>query len=437
MALGIDSAPLHEFVQGLAGASPPEAWLWQLGVVGAALLLAWLIARALIGRVPASPHWKFGEGNFAAVAVPLIAWGFVALGRALLARHQPVALLNLVALLLVAWLVIRLAVYVLGLILPPGELLRTAIRAVAWIAWIGVALQATGLLPEVREAFGEIGISLGQDKPRITLLLVIQGLVALALTLTVAAWFARVTESRVLALDGMQMSTRVVITKFVRAATVFLAVLIALPMVGIDITALSIFSGALGVGLGIGLQKIASNYVSGFIVLLDRSVRIGDLIAVGTRRGEVKEIAARYTVIKASDGSEWIIPNETLITETVSHFSFTDPRVAVVLAVTIAYESDVDRACALLLEAARTLPRVLREPPAATRVKQLRDVGIDLELTFWIGDPLAGDSDLKSDIYKAVLKAFPAAGIAIPYPRQEVRLLATPETKETPLNSGV
>ena len=158
------------------------------------------------------------------------------------------------------------------------------------------------------------------------------------------------------------MSTRVVITKFIRAATLFLAVLIALPLVGIDITTLSIFSGALGVGLGIGLQKIASNYVSGFIVLLDRSLRIGDLIAVGTRRGEVKEIAARYTVVKASDGSEWIIPNETLITETVSHFSFTDPRVAVVLPVTIAYESDVDRACALLLEAARAQPRVLREP---------------------------------------------------------------------------
>jgi small-conductance mechanosensitive channel len=436
MALGIDSAPLQEFIQGLSGGSTPAAWLPQLGVVAVALFVGWMGARVLQRRVSPGAHWKFGEGGFAAVAFPLIAWGLVALGRQFLARHHPVALLNLVALLLVAWLVIRVAVYVLGLILPPGEMLRVAVRTVAWIAWIGVALQATGLLPEVRDAFGEIGISLGKGKPEITLLLVIQGLLALALTLTVAAWISRVTESRVMAFDNMELSTRVVISKFVRAATLFLAVLIALPLVGIDITALSVFSGALGVGLGIGLQKIASNYVSGFIVLLDRSLRIGDLIAVGTRRGEVKEIAARYTVLKASDGSEWIIPNETLVTETVSHFSFTDPRVAVVLPVTIAYESDVDRACALLLDAARAQPRVLREPPAAARVKQLRDVGIDLELTLWIGDPLAGDSDLKSDIYKAVLKAFPAAGITIPYPRQEVRLLTTAETIESPLNSG-
>jgi small-conductance mechanosensitive channel len=436
MAMNLDSAPLTEFVKSVAGEATLAEWLWQLGVIGGALLLAWVLARIVSSRIHPGPGWKFGEGDFARVAFPLFAWAFIAIGRLVLVRYQAVALLHIVALLLLAWLVIRVAVYVLGHILPPGGLLQSAIRTVAWIAWICVALQVTGLLPDAIDALEEIGISLGKDKPRITLLLVLQALAALALTLTLAAWISRVTESRVLAAKHMELSTRVVIAKFVRAATLFLAVLVALPLVGIDITTLSIFGGALGVGLGIGLQKIASNYVSGFIVLLDRSLRIGDLISVGARRGEVKEIAARYTVVKASDGTEWIIPNETLITETVSHFSFTDPKVAVAIPVTISYESDVERACVLLLEAARAQPRVVKDPAPAARIKLLRDVGVDLELTVWIADPLVGDSDLRSDIYRAILKAFPGAGIVIPYPRQDMRILPTAEIEESPLNSA-
>lgn len=431
MAVSMDVSLLRDFVQGFSGEATAAQWLWQAGVAAIALLLGWYTARLICARVRPSPRWKFGEGDFEHVAYPLLVWVFMAIGKFILERHQSVALLEIAHTLLVAWIVIRLAVYVLGHALPKGGFLSGSIRTIAWIAWVGVALHITGLLPEVVGGLEDIGISVGKDKQRITLWLVLQALAALALTLTLAAWISRITESRVLAAQGVEMSTKVVVTKLVRVAMLFLAVLVALPMVGIDITALSIFSGALGVGLGFGLQKIASNYVSGFIVLLDRSLRIGDVITVDNRRGEVTAIEARYTVIKGGDGVESIIPNEKLITESVNHHTYTDSKVSIVLGVTISYESDLERACELLLDAARRQRRVIADPPATARVKLFRDHGIDLELTVWIADPQGGEGDLKSDLFKALLASFRAGGVEIPYPRHDVRLLATSATVES------
>ena len=432
----VDASPLRDFVRGYAGEATAAEWLWQAGVAAAALVLGWYAARVICAQVRPSPRWKFGEGDFERVAYPLLVWVFMVVGKFILERHQSVALLAILQSLLVAWIVIRLAVYVLGHVLPKGGFLSGSIRTIAWIAWIGVALHITGLLPEVIGGLEGIGISVGKDQQRVTLWLVLQVLAALALTLTLAAWISRITESRVLAAQGVEMSTKVVVTKLVRVATLFLAVLVALPLVGIDVTALSIFSGAFGVGLGFGLQKIASNYVSGFIVLLDRSLRIGDVITVDNRRGEVTAIESRYTVIKGGDGVESIIPNEKLITESVNHHTYSDSKVSIVLGVTISYESDLERACELLLEAARGQPRVIADPPATARVKLFRDHGIDLELTVWISDPKGGEGDLKSDLFKALLRSFRAQGVEIPYPRHDVRLLATPETGEIPSASN-
>jgi small-conductance mechanosensitive channel len=223
-------------------------------------------------------------------------------------------------------------------------------------------------------------------------------------------WLGRITETRVLAADTIQLSTRIVIAKVVRAAAVLVAVLIALPLVGIDVTALSVFSGALGVGLGFGLQKIASNYVSGFIVLLDKSLRIGDVITVDGRKGEVKAIESRYTVIRGGDGVESIIPNETLITQSVNHHTYTDPKVSMVVGVSVSYESDIEKARELLLAAAKRQPRVIAEPPAAARVKNLGDNGVDLELTVWIADPAAGEAQLRSELLLEVLRTSGSTG---------------------------
>jgi small-conductance mechanosensitive channel len=219
-------------------------------------------------------------------------------------------------------------------------------------------------------------------------------------------------------------------------SSILIAILVALPLVGIDVTALSVFSGALGVGLGFGLQKIASNYVSGFIVLLDRSLRIGDVVTVDGRKGEVKAIESRYTVIKGGDGVESIVPNETLITQSVNHHTYSDPRVSVVIAVSISYESDVERACELLLEIARRQARVIADPPAAARLKELGEHGIAMELTVWISDPAVGEGELRSALLKDILRTFKANRVEIPYPRRDVRLIATPETSEKPIPSS-
>jgi small-conductance mechanosensitive channel len=275
-------------------------------------------------------------------------------------------------------------------------------------------------------ALEDVGLTVGADKQRITLWIMLQAVAALALTLALAAWISRITESRVLAAKDLEMSTRVVITKAVRVATLFLAILVALPLVGIPITALSVFSGALGVGLGFGLQKIASNYVSGFIVLLDRSLRIGDLITVDNRKGEVKAIETRFTVIKGSDGVESIIPNEKLITEIVNHHTYSDSRVTVVLPVVVAFESDMDAVLKLLLEAATGDKRVLPDPAPFARIKALRDHGVELELTVWIDDPGA-DGDVRSDLYRAILRGLREGGVEIARPRPDWRMIATPE----------
>jgi small-conductance mechanosensitive channel len=426
MALNLDFSPAARVIHAIGAASPTE-WVLQIAAAAGALAIAWFIARTSLRGVPVNPRWKFGKGGFERVAFPLMALLLAWAAEQVLSIHQDVALLHIVVSLLVAYLAIRIAVYVLGHIIDEGGFQQAVLRVVYWVAWIGVLLHISGLLPEVLASLDSHGFAIGKDSKEVTVLDLVKAVGAMFLTITLALWISRVTESRVLTSDSMEMTTRIVITKVVRVATLFAAVFIALPLAGIDVTTLSIFSGALGVGLGFGLQKIASNYVSGFIVLLDRSLRIGDLVSVDNRRGEVTAIEARYTVIKGADGVESIIPNEKMITESVSHHTYSDSRVSVVIPVTISYDGDAETACRILAEAARRQARVLAEPPVTARVKQLGERGIELELTVWIDDPVVGEGELRSDILKDLLKSFRAAGITIPYARREVVMIATPE----------
>jgi small-conductance mechanosensitive channel len=433
--MNFDFPRLRDFLEDVWTRATPLEWGLQGAAVLAAFGLGWAVAHLGCSRVRFSPRWKFGEGDFERVAIPAATFFFIWLAKFFLGRAQPVGMLDIAEALVFAWLAIRVAVYVLGHVFPHGPGLNRVIRFIAAVAWIGVALHVTGLLPDVLDAFDSVGITLGKNKQRITPLLVLEAFSALALTITLAMWLSRITETRLMAEQSIEMSTRIVVTKVVRLAAVFVAIMIALPMVGIDITTLSIFSGALGVGLGFGLQKIASNYVSGFIVLLDRSVRIGDIVTVDGRRGEVKAIENRFMVIRGADGVESIIPNEKLITDSVNHHTYTDPKVSVVVNVSVSYESDVERACAILVECARRQTRIIPDPPALAFVKELADSGVNLTLTVWITDPGKGEADLRSDLLKDILRTFKAEGIEIPYPRRDVRVLATPETPETPIAS--
>jgi small-conductance mechanosensitive channel len=429
MAPSLELSPLARVVEALAGATTLADWLRQPAIAALAIAAAWVIARALRVSVKANPKWQFGKGGFARVVFPALALVFVWIATAVLARTESTAFLEVVAALAAALVAIRIAVYVLGHVIPEGGV-RSMIRAVMWVAWIIAALYVTGLLPEVVAVLDTHGIAMGQGKGEITILDGLKGAAALFLAITLALYLSRVTESRVLAAESMEMTTRVVIAKVVRIASLFIAIFVALPLAGIDITTLSVFTGALGVGLGFGLQKITSNYVSGFIVLLDRSIRIGDVVSVDGRRGEVTAIETRYTVIKGADGVESIIPNEKMITEIVNHHTYSDPRVSMVMGVTVSYDSDVDRACAILAEVAGAQGRIIAQPPAIARVRQLSDRGVELELTVWIADPALGEGDLRSELLAGVLKAYRAEGIEIPYPRREVRLIATGETGE-------
>jgi small-conductance mechanosensitive channel len=204
---------------------------------------------------------------------------------------------------------------------------------------------------------------------------------------------------------------------------VLFALFMVLPAVGIDLTALSVFGGALGVGIGFGLQKIASNYISGFIILLDHSVKIGDVVTIEKHTGQLDKMTARYVVVRGGDGTEAIIPNETVITSTVINHSYSDTQVCVLIPVQIGYRSDLDTATRLLLEAARTHPRAVQTPEPRVSIASFGDNGINLELAVWIRDPERGAAALRSDIYYAIWRDFKAQGIEIPCPQREVRML--------------
>jgi small-conductance mechanosensitive channel len=435
MALTLDFSPLSRVVEAFSGAATPTELLYQGAVAVGGILLAWLAAWSLCKSPRVSRKWQFGKGGFLRVAFALLALLLVGAGKAFLARRQETELLEIVLAVLLAYALIRIAIYVLGHVIPEGGFQQAVLKAVRWAAWVAAALYVTGLLPEVLEFLDSHGFTL--SKGEITLLDLVKGVVALFLAIVFALYLSRVSETRVLASESLETTTKVVIGKVIRVTTMFLAIFIALPLAGIDVTTLSIFSGALGVGLGFGLQKIASNYVSGFIVLLDRSLRIGDVVTVDTRRGEVKAIESRYTVIKGGDGVESIIPNEKLITESVQHHTYSDTRVSLVIGVWVSYESDVQHACALLVEIARSHKRVIADPAPAARVKQLGEHGIELELTVWIADPAVGEADLKSVLYMELLRRFRESRIEIPYPRRDVRLLNTLETRNSPPESSI
>jgi small-conductance mechanosensitive channel len=436
MALNIDLSPLARVVESFSGGATHAELLYEAGVAAIGLLLAWIVARSLRRRVKTGSKWKFGKGGFERVAVAWLALAFVWGAKLYLAGFQRTDLLGIVVTLLLAYAVIRTSIYVLGHVIPEGGLQHAVIRAVHWAAWIVVALYVAGILPDAIAFLEAHGFTFGKNKTGITLLDLLKGAIALFLTVTLALYLSRITESRVLGSENLEMTTRVVIAKVVRITVFFIAIFIALPLAGIDVTTLSIFGGALGVGLGFGLQKIASNYVSGFIVLLDRSLRIGDVVTVDGKRGEVRAIETRFTVIKGDNGVESIIPNEKLITESVQHHTYSDTKVSVVVGVWISYESDVVLACDVLAGIAHGHKRVIADPAPLARVKQLGDNGIELELTVWISDPAAGEADLKSALYKDILRRFPESRIEIPYPRREIRMLATPEMRNFPATSS-
>ena len=402
--------------------------LWQLGVLALCVLAAWGAMRLIMPYLEKTDaRWSAGRAGIRRVGFPAFMLAALLLGRdiaGLWLGNTP--LLNLAVPLLLALVGVRLVVYALRYVFEPRESLRLWERTASWLIWGAFALHITGLLPRIHAAMEALSFQSGDRRFSLWLLLQAAGVIIVAVI--GALMLARLVESRLMNVTQLNLSLRIALSKATRTVCLILAVLVALPAVGIDLTVLSVFGGALGVGIGFGLQKVASNYISGFIILLDRSVRIGDLVTVDGQYGEVSQINTRYTLLKALDGTETIVPNETFITHTVVNHSLSKPDVRFVLPVQVSYDANLEQAQALMLEAARDQERViLDEPDNVPKVflKEFADNGILLELAVWIRDPSEGQNNLRSDINWAIWRRFKAAGIEIPFPQRVVHVASS------------
>lgn len=406
------------------------AALWQVVIILLACLLAWAINTSIrrnikkrVQNVGASyVTVEHAINAFNRILFPLSAVSIIWLARVLASRLQHTGLLLLAIHLLLAMAAIRLVAYVLRYIFSPSGWVRKTENIFAGTIWLILALHLSGLLPDLFQLLDSINFTVGKNK--VTLLLVIQALLTVIVTVVVALWFSRLVETRLMQNTHLNPNMRVVLGKVLRIVLTVLAVLFAFSAIGLDITLLSVFGGALGVGLGFGLQKIASNFISGFILLLDDSMHMGDVITVEGHYGVVSDLRARYLVLRKLDGTEVVIPNETLISNPVINHSFTDHKARVQMPIQVSYTSPLELAMSLVSACAQKHERVLKDPAPAVLLKGFGDNGVDLMLSFWIPDPEEGSSGLQSEIYLDIWRQFKANNIEIPYQQREVRLLS-------------
>jgi small-conductance mechanosensitive channel len=407
-----------------ASLNTPGGWI-AAALVIACVGFAWLFDRALHKRAAGAPvrgHAQLQAG-LSRIAFPLTALLLLIVARFALRHYgQRPFLIDVAMPLLVALAAIRMVVYVMRQLFASQAWLKTGERAIGFSIWGIVVLYFTGVLPDLAQELDAIRIPIGRSEA--TLLTLGNGVLAVILTLIVTLWLSGLIEQRLQRATAFDTNTKAVLAKFVRAVLLVVGVLVALEAIGFDLTLLTVFGGALGVGIGLGLQKLAANYIAGFTILLDRSIRLGDMITVDGRYGEVSRVTSRYVVVKGMDGVEAIVPNETLVTTTVLNHSYTARDIRIAVPVQIAYDSDVDVALRLMEEAGRAEPRVLTEPsPPTAFLVAFADSGINLELGFWIRDPENGQLNLKSALNRRIYALFKANGISIPYPRRDVRLI--------------
>jgi small-conductance mechanosensitive channel len=396
------------------------AILAQAVVVLLALLVAALVHRPanrlLIAHRDRPDQSAFGRVVFQRLATLSLPVAWIALLAVIElvadAAKWPDRLIVIAISLLAAWIVIRLA----------ASLIRSksAARVVAVIAWAVAALNIVGLLDNVAATLNGVSFRLGTVK--ITLLTVFNTVILLFILVWAASLLSNLVARRVRASKDLTPSIQVLIAQLFRIVLIVVAVLIAIDTVGIDLSALAVFGGALGVGLGFGLQKIVSNFISGIILLLDKSIKPGDVIAVGNTYGWIKELRARYVSVLTRDGVEILIPNESLITERVENWSFSDRNVRFKIPIGVSYHSDVDLAIKLCLEAAVDAPRVHDEPKPVCLMKGFGDSSVDLELRIWVSDPEAGRGNVQSDVLLRVWRKFHDHGIEIPFPQRDLHI---------------
>ncbi len=397
--------------------------LLALAAFGACVLLSWCVVW-MVRRTFTEQTLSvlLGKKLIDGVLFPMLLWGLTFGARALLTQERPIALFDILLSVCTSLALIRLGVKVLQVAFDQAPFVRVLERTISWLAWGAVVLWVTGVLPLVLDELDRIHWKVGGASLSVRTL--IEGALTAGAVLIVTLWVSSAIESRLLkSATGSDLSLRKVISNTVRVLLMFVGLLLALSSVGIDLTALSVMGGAIGVGIGFGLQKLAANYVSGFVILAERSMRIGDNVKVDNFEGRITDIKARYTVIRSATGRESIVPNEMLITQRVENLSLTDPKLWQSCVLSVSYDSPVDEVIDLLVQACVQQPRVLSDPAPSAALSAFGPDGLEFTVIYWIEDPEKGQLNLKSDIHRAVLKALQARGIEIPYPQRVVHTL--------------
>jgi len=394
----------------------PQAVMVELAVLAGALGVAYGAVWLARGSRREPGIW-FGRRIYDGVFFPLAALLVGVLLRWALKDLLPVGLLRLAVPILAGLLVIRVSVQVLHTAFPTSALVRGLERTVSWLVWGGLVLWLTGLLPLLIEEMESLHWRVGGAS--VSLLTLVQGALSAGAVLLLVLWLSAAIESQLLkGAAGSSISARKMAANATRALLLTVGVLGALSAVGIPMSALSVLGGAVGVGIGLGLQRLAANYVSGFVVLAEHSLRIGDLVRVDNFEGHITDIKTRYTVIRALSGRESIVPNEMLITQRVENLSLADRNVLVTTVVQVPYGTDLDALMPKFVDVAKSVPRVLSDPGPGVQLSNFASDGLELTLLFWISDPENGQGNVRSAVNLAVLKTLNECGVEIPYPQR-------------------
>jgi small-conductance mechanosensitive channel len=385
-------------------------------------LLVWGVRRA-------TPQWDLsvllGRRLLDGVLFPTLLLGLVFISRAVWAKSHPLWIFDFLVPVCFSLAVIRLGVKVLQVTFKSAEWVRPIERSLSWLAWAAVVLWLTGLMPLVLEELDLIKWKIGASHLSVRTL--IEGGLTASLVMLLTLWVSSAIEAKLLkSSTGSELSLRKAVSNAVTSLLLFVGLMLSLSAVGIDLTALSVLGGAVGVGIGFGLQKLAANYVSGFVILAERSMRIGDSVKVDGFEGRISDIKARYTVIRSLTGRESIVPNEMLINSRVENLSLADSRILQSTQVTVAYGTDVDGVMQLLMQACEAQNKVLKDPLPFVTLTNFGADGLEFGAHYWVDEQQAGLLTLKSEINIRILQLLQAKGIEIPYPQRVVHTRSLP-----------
>src|SRR5208283_862905 len=411
--------------------------LAEIAAIAVSVGIAWFVAAALRDRYhglaikapPALARSRFATHGMIVITPVLVAMGLVLLSRGVLdAAHYDVTALDAAVRLIAAYVIVRVGVLLFAASLGNQSWLQHLESRLTLFIWLAIAAEYLGWLDPIIAGLDSIGIAAG--KSRVTVWSVLKLLFTLTLFVLVAAWISRWIDRRLQKLSNLEPSTRIGLAKFANAFLIGLSMLMGLNAAGVDLTALTVLTGAIGLGLGFGLQSIAANFVSGFVLLMDRSIKPGDVISLSGQSGTstenfgwVQELRGRYVVVRDRDGIEMLVPNQQLISNAVINWSYTDPRIRLKLPVRVSYADDPEFALTVLLAACEGQARVLADPAPVARLMQFGDHGIELELRFWIADPQEGVNNVRSEVNRSIWALFKEHKITIPVAQREIRVL--------------